>query len=60
MTCGWMRDIVRRLDNAVKDDQRQELQRQICSIAAICRATFDVDDEHLDALLHSQDPDFKQ
>lgn len=54
ITHNWMREIVYKLQNAVDDHESKELQRQACEMAAICRATFDVDPGiHLDALLHS-------
>jgi len=50
VTHNWMRKIV----DAVDDDQTSELQRRACDLAASCRATFDVEDGiHLDALLCS-------
>jgi hypothetical protein len=49
-----MRQIVQKLQNAVEDNEIQELQRRACEIAATCRATFDVDPgTHLGNLLHS-------
>jgi hypothetical protein len=49
-----MREIVHKLQLAVDDNEISELQRRACEIAAICRATFDVDPGiHLDALLQS-------
>ena len=49
-----MRQIADKLQNAVNDSEIWELQRQVCEMAAICRATFDVDPgTHLNALLCS-------
>jgi hypothetical protein len=49
-----MHEIVRKLQDAVDDDEASELQRRACDMAATCRATFDVDaGTHLDALLCS-------
>ncbi|KIM46712.1 hypothetical protein M413DRAFT_23079 [Hebeloma cylindrosporum] len=53
MTHNWMLEIVNKLQDAVDDDQASELQRRACDMAATCRATFDVDPAHLNALLLS-------
>ena len=49
----WMREIAHKLQDA-DDNGISELQRRACEMAAICRATFDVDPgTHLNALLCS-------
>jgi hypothetical protein len=49
-----MREIAQKLQDAVDDNESSELQKRACEMAAICRATFDVDPGiHLDALLCS-------
>ncbi len=51
-----MREITHKLQDAVDDNESSELQRRACEMAAICRATFDVDPgTHLNALLCSSD-----
>ncbi|KAF8970976.1 hypothetical protein BDZ97DRAFT_1901937 [Flammula alnicola] len=56
VTHKWMREIVHKLQDAVSDDEANELQRRACEMAATCRATFDVDTgTHLDALLRSSE-----
>ncbi|KDR74247.1 hypothetical protein GALMADRAFT_141321 [Galerina marginata CBS 339.88] len=55
VTHQWMRDIARRLQDATDDNEASVLQRRVCEIAATCRATFDVDLAHLDALLPKDD-----
>jgi hypothetical protein len=50
----WMREIAHKLQDTVDDNGISELQRRTCEMAAICRATFDVDPgTHLNALLCS-------
>lgn len=55
ITHEWMRQILYKLQTTIDNEKAiGELQRRACEIAAICRATFDVDAEkHLCALLSS-------
>jgi len=47
-----MCEIALKLQDAVDDNESSELRRRACEMAAICRATFDVDPGiHLDAVL---------
>ena len=50
-----MRQILCKLQSVVdNEDTMSELQRRVCEMGVICRATFDVDaGDHLDALLFS-------
>ncbi|KAF8154797.1 hypothetical protein B0H34DRAFT_799544 [Crassisporium funariophilum] len=54
VTHKWMHQIAHKLQSAVDDDDASDLQRRACEMAAICRATYDVDaGTHLNALLCS-------
>ena len=52
VTHKWMREILSKLEGILDDKAADEFRRRACEMAAICRATFDVDPgTHLDDLL---------
>ncbi|KAF8886602.1 hypothetical protein CPB84DRAFT_1850068 [Gymnopilus junonius] len=55
VTYKWMCEIVIKLQDAIGDDQADVLQRLACEMAALCRATFDVNPGDLDGLLCCED-----
>ena len=55
----WIKTICKSLDDAESETVIDDLQHRICALAAICRATFDVDPSRLGRLL-SSDSDVKE
>ncbi|KAJ1300163.1 hypothetical protein OPQ81_011915 [Rhizoctonia solani] len=51
VTYTWLGDLLVKLQNATQEDDITSYQRRVCSIAAICRATYDVDPAYIDCLL---------
>lgn len=51
---GWTRELSRKLPDCKPGDVR-EFQLRVVQMAAVCRATYDVEHYHLDNLLHSDE-----
>ncbi|KAJ7144287.1 hypothetical protein C8R44DRAFT_973870 [Mycena epipterygia] len=55
VTYGWMRVLVTRLQGFTDQAMITDFQNRICTVAAICRATYDVDPIHFDHVLSSEE-----
>ncbi|KAJ7636920.1 hypothetical protein FB45DRAFT_1056179 [Roridomyces roridus] len=55
VTYGWMRDLVPRLHDLTDDASITDFQARICSIAAICHSTYNVDPIHFEHVFSSDD-----
>ncbi|KAJ7107963.1 hypothetical protein C8R44DRAFT_857948 [Mycena epipterygia] len=55
VTYGWMRILVTRLQGFTDQAMVTDFQNRICTVAAICRATYDVDPIHFDHVLSSEE-----
>ncbi|KAJ7609703.1 hypothetical protein FB45DRAFT_876332 [Roridomyces roridus] len=52
---GWMRDLVPRLHDLTDNASITDFQTRICSIAAICHSTYNVDPIHFEHVFSSDD-----
>ncbi|KAJ7128318.1 hypothetical protein C8R44DRAFT_850853 [Mycena epipterygia] len=55
VTYGWMRVLATRLQGFTDQAMITDFQNRICTVAAICRATYDVDPIHFDHVLSSEE-----
>ncbi|KAJ7751933.1 hypothetical protein DFH07DRAFT_524387 [Mycena maculata] len=55
VTYDWMRTLIPRLQNLTDQKMVTDFQTRICTIAAICRSTYDVDPIHFDRVLSSDE-----
>ncbi len=51
----WVQVLVKKLQETVKEDDMQDLQCRIFELAATVQATYDVEPEHIQALLQSDE-----
>jgi hypothetical protein len=54
VSLGWARELSHQLPNCGSDEMR-ESQLRVVQLAAICRATYNVEHNHLEKLLHSDE-----
>ncbi len=52
---SWVQMLVKKLQETVKEDDMQDLQCRIFELAATIQATYDVEPEHVQALLQSNE-----
>ena len=55
VTYQWITEVRRKLDSIQDEESRTGLQHRLCMLAATCFSTFDVNPEHLPAILSSKE-----